>query len=290
MRGAVPAALVAALAVACGSREEVDPCEARLRALEARLTAATEVGEPSGAPPDVDLPAGGGAPIDPARPLLVVSDEVVFANRGVGGLEDIEPTAETLRADLAGWASTHDVPEGERLELLLWAAPDVRVDALVRLLRHAPVSAALLVRGEAEDADEPAWVEEALRAPEGNPVSQRAHLDEAWARATRTCPRAGPHLPLSSRSTGPLGTTNFRELIRALRACQCEGTDLVGIEAVARRGLIDRRGPLHRLPATLLFGPADGPGEELVFGPEDDVTALVERLPDLPGLTSIRAD
>lgn len=284
------------LLAACDMSPPVDPCDARLDALERRLEAAAATSEPSGAPPDVALPRHDtGTRVEGTPPLMVVSWEVVFGGRGVGGLDDVDRTAETLRADLRAWATTHEAEEP--YTVLLWVAPDVTVDALTRLLRHAPEEArfALLVRGAPVDADpdEPAWIERALSAPAGNPVSQRAHLDEAWGRATRQCERAAAHLPVPAplAPAGPsLGVPTVSGLMRALRACRCEGTDLSGIEAVARRALVDADGPVHRLPATLRFGPATGSGAELEFGPSDTLDDLVERVDAREGTVWIRVD
>jgi len=290
--------LTAALLLgACDSERRVDPGEARLAAIARRLEAAAAVAEPTGAPPDVALPrSAAGGPLEGAPPLLVVSETVIFAGRGVGGIEAADRAAETLREDMTSWAAAEQRGDGE-LPVALWAAPDVTAGALTELLRHAPRRArfALLVRGppgEARD-DEPRWVEPALRARAGRPESFRERSAQAWERATRACEAAAPHLPIPAPlapAGPPLGAPTVDDLVAALRTCGCDGVDLPAMEAVATRALVDRAGPVRRLPPTLRFGPPTDDAPALEPAPDTPVDALVESLAQREGALWIRAD
>lgn len=278
--------MFALLIAGCDGGANTDPCDARLAALEQRLALAAASSGPSGAPPDVPLPTlEEGDPLEGAPPLLVVSDEVVLAGRGVGGGEDVDRTAETLSGDLRSWARANRHPEGQPLVIALWTSPEVHVDTLVRLLRHAPGEArfALLVRGapRAPPEDEPSWVPGAFRVRTGDPRDQRDQLDAAWTRATQTCERARAHLPVPAAfaPTGPaLGAPSVTGLMSALGQCRCQGTDLPAIEAIATRALVDRDGPVHRLAPSLRFGPPTDGTPALELGVDDDVADLAARL------------
>lgn len=291
-------ALSSLIVAGCGAVREADPCDERLVVLEARLSRAAANAEPSGSPPDVPLPrVDTGASIDGAPPLLVVSDEIVFTGRGVGGTDDIERSAETLRSDIRSWARANRRQSGDELRIALWVAPDVLVDTLVRLLRHAPGHArfALLVRGPVFEpgAGEPGWVPRAFRVRTGDPSGQRLRLESAWARATETCERARGHLPLPAPlapAGPPLGAPTVRGLMDALRACRCTGTDLAAIEAVATRALVDRDGPVFRLRPSLRFGPPTDDAPALELRPGDDVADLVAQLEGRDGPLWVRVD
>ncbi len=283
---------------ACDPTEAADPCEARLRALEARLTSAAATAEPSGAPSRVRLPRSeAGAPLTGTPPLLVIASDVVFAGRGVGGSETIDRTAETLRQDLRSWARAHDIADDAPFPIAVWSAPDESVDALVGLLRHAPSNArfALLVRGPPRAAldDEPTWVEPALRSRSGRPESRRQHLEAAWTRATEGCPAAGPHMPTPAPlapAGPPLGAPAIDSLMSALEACGCEGTHLAAIEAVTTRALVDAAGPVLRLPATLRFGPPTDDAAVVESPPDQTIAALVQVIAARRGALWVRAD
>jgi len=288
----------ALLLVACDASDRVDPCEARLNGIAQRLEAAAAVAEPTGAPPDVALPRStAGQPLGGAPPLLVVSETVIFAGRGVGGLERADRAAETLRDDMTSWAAAEGRDDDAPLLVALWAAPDVTARALTDLLRHAPRRArfALLVRGPRPTArdDEPGWVEAALRWRAGRPESFRERSAQAWERATQTCERAAPHLPIPAPiapAGPPLGAPTVDDLVAALRACGCDGVDLPAMEAVATRALVDRAGPVRRLPPTLRFGPPVDDAPALEPAPETTVDALTGSLAEREGPLWIRAD
>jgi len=285
---------------ACGSTEAADPCETQLSELETRLGSAAARAEPSGAPPGVPLPSSeAGVALEGAPPLLVVSSEVVFAGRGVGGVGDaeaIDHTAETLRNDLRSWSQVHDVSSDAPFPIALWVAPDVRVDDLVRLLRHAPSNArfALLIRGPVQAAreDEPSWVGPALRSRSGRPESQRRHLEAAWTRAVESCSAAAPHMPTPAPlapAGPPLGAPAIGGLMGALRSCGCESTELAAIEAVATHALINADGPVLRAAATLRFGPPTDGSPAIEVAPDLQVHTLVERLSGREGALWIAA-
>ncbi|GAB5546064.1 MAG: hypothetical protein SangKO_058240 [Sandaracinaceae bacterium] len=273
--------------VACDGDAAEDPCVERLRALEERLAVASAMAEPSGAPPDVPLPHAEGVPLTVAVPIVTVTaDEVRFGERGVGGGDDLERLAETLGADLRSRARALRVEEGSPWEIGLWAAPDVEVHRLTRLLASAPDEARffLLVRGEpsarpsVEDA--PDWITEAVASQAHDDVDRRDRLEEAWDRATRTCEAARPHLPLPAPllpAGPPLGPPSTSALLRALRQCGCRDTELAAIEAVAVEALVPAEGPLSRARPALRFR-ALAEGRELRLPPDADVAALAVRL------------
>ncbi|MEZ4340554.1 MAG: hypothetical protein R3B82_28370 [Sandaracinaceae bacterium] len=278
--------LAALLLVGCGGAEGADPCAARIDALEQRLGELAATATPETAPLGGALPASTrGVPLEGAPPLLVVTDEVLLNERGVGGIEDVEQTAETLRSDLRRWAASEGLSNQATWTVALWVAPDVPAATLARLLRHAPERArlALLVRGAPLPPleHEPAWVASAMPAATGRPETLRERLDTAWGRATSGCPaaRAQAPMPATLRPAGPLlGPPSVGGLAAALRECGCDDVDLVAVEAVARRSLVDRAGPVHRLRATLRFGPPtdDAPAEEILSN--ETVADLVTRI------------
>ena len=288
------AAGVAGILAGCGADPAADPCARRLRAIDARLEAAAQMTEPSGAPPAVALPIAAGVPLEGAPPLIVIADgEVTLAGRGVGGGEDLERLADTVAHDLASLASASHRTEGEPWPIAVWAQPELSAHQLARILSRAPDEArfVLLVRGEPSSRPRvphaPRWVARALAGSDtDDPLSRRDRLDSTWSRAVRTCPAAQAHLPIPARlsPTGPpLGPPSLARLSAALRQCGCRGTDLAAIEAVATAALVSEEGPLRRAPPDLRFGPSTGPGEELVLAPDADVAALAARLAPMRG-------
>lgn len=286
------AIVLALLAVACGQRP-VDPCTARVDAIAARLERASELADPSGAPPEVPLPRGpGGVPLEGAPPLLVIgADEVRFAGRGVGGLTDEEALAAHVASDLRAYA-TAETEREDAWTVALWVDPALEVHRLARMLSRAPpeVRFALLVRATDVRAprapDAPDWVRAAVRVrPTTGALERRERLDEAWARATEGCELARAHLPVPAElapAGPPMGAPSTDALLDALRRCGCEGVDLPAIEAVALAALVSREGPLARMPHALRFGPATDHGRDLVLEGDADAQALVTRLASTP--------
>ncbi len=299
MRRALLGPAVALGLLGCGGREVADPCEAQMAALEARLTALAAGATPAAAPAIGALPASSrGVALEGTPPLVVVStDEVLLGERGVGGLDDLERTAETLRADLRRWAAAEELPDDAPFLVALWVAPEVDAAALTTLLRHAPERArfALLVRGPALGAleGEPAWVADAVPRATGRPELLRQRLDAAWRRATESCPaaRAEAPMPATLRPAGPpMGAPSVAGLMTALRACGCARADLVAVEAVARRALVDRRGPVRRLAATLRFGRPTDDAPAVEVAPDETVGALVARIDSREGPLWVRRE
>lgn len=290
--------MVALLLVACSERAPVDPCAARIDAIAARLARAARYAEPSGAPPEVPLAqARGAAPLEGAPPLLVVGEgEVRLAGRGVGAGDDAR-VAERLAADLRALRDV-SVREGdEAWTVALWVDPSVRVERLAALLAPASAHArfALLVRASdvrvprAEGA--PEWVAPALRARASESAyDRRERIDRAWERATGRCEAARGHLPIPAAlapSGPPMGAPSVEPLVRAMRRCGCEQSDLAAMEAVARAALVSPEGPLARVPAALRFGYATDDARELVVDAQDTVAELAATLARSSGDESI---
>ncbi|MBX3274957.1 MAG: hypothetical protein KF729_32130 [Sandaracinaceae bacterium] len=291
------ASLIVALALGACSRGVDDPCEARLRAIEERLTAAAASAAPAGTPEEAALPRSDrGVPFDGAPPLLVVGDEVVLAGRGVGGIEELDATGTTLRRDLARFVEGR-APADEPLLFAVLAAPDVSADALARLLRGAPADArfALGVRAAPLPAleGEPAWVESETRAIPGRPEALRERLDAAWSRATASCEPARAHVPVPPAlrpADPPLGAPSVHALVAALRECRCGDPGLGAIEAVARRALVGPDGPVHRLRVTLRFGLPSDAAPAVEVEPHETVEAFARRLEGREGPLWVRAE
>ena len=282
-----------------GSVPDCGATWSQLGAGSRRIARASAGADPADAPPDVPLPSSpAGQPLGPL-PLLVVSEsEVRFEGRGVGGVEAVAATAATLARDLRarGELRSSTTP----FEVALWAAPGVPVQRLVELLSHSPpdVRFALVARGPpAEASDAPDWVREELERVE--PPDEREGVDPGlsamppsvvrrrraaalWPRATRACPAAASAFPFSPERRVPPEARSTRSLIRAMRACGCEARLIEAIGALALEALQPPDGPLVRLPASLRFGTATGPGQELSLSSDADLAGLVERLGDRP--------
>jgi hypothetical protein len=290
------ATLLGCFVAACGFTEPApDPCAARVDALAERLARAASFAEPSGAPPDVELPAArGGVALEGAPVLLVLAEsEVRLGGRGVGGA-DVDRAAATLARDLRALmeASSEEGSDASWV-VALWIEPTVTLERIARLLEGAPprVHFALLVRAADVEvtraASPPAWTREALRVTrDADPFARRERVEEAWVRATEGCEAARAHLPsqASLAPAGlPLGGPSVEPLVRAIRTCGCAAADLDAIEAVTLAALVPASGPVAVLPRRVRFGPALERGEELAIDGDTSASALAARLARLRG-------
>ncbi|MCB9593814.1 MAG: hypothetical protein H6719_13860 [Sandaracinaceae bacterium] len=283
----------------CGIADDTDPCERRMAALETRLAEAARTAPPSEAPTEVQLaPSEHGVLLEGAPPLLVVGDEVVFQGRGVGGGDDVDRVAETLRSDLRSWEAAQGLEGPEVVTIALWADASSSADTLARLLRHAPpnVRFAGLVRGPPLGPleHEPEWLDQTLSGgAQGRPEGQRVRFETAWTRATSDCPAARGQMPAPAavRQGGPpLGAPSIDGLMTALRSCSCDHTDFVAVEAVARRALVDPAGSVHRLRATLRFGAPTDAAPVIEVETNQTVADLVARIDEREGMLWVRSD
>ncbi len=273
MRASIMLALFAA---ACApERAPVDACTARMDRIEARLDRAASYADPPSAPPDVDLVAGRGVPLEGAPPMLVVADEVVLDGRGVGGGDDLERVAAALARDLLSLEETYGHGEGPWL-VALWIEPHVDVEHLVRLLALAPPRVRFAVLVRPRDVRPRPWLLASLR---GEPSLREERFDRLWARATEGCPAAREHLPRTIDAEGtPMGPASAARLVHVLRLCGCEGANLGAIEAIAVAALLGIDGGVARARPVVRFGPAVGPGEEIALPADTSAGELVRRL------------